>query len=212
MADVGMGDGSGGGSQQNDQRPQRRTSKYVLAAAGLVGVVALVAVALSGTSATSVFDPAAEPTAGLGPISGPRSRPLPLRTLPAFGDGEPVALEGYVGKPLLVNFWATWCAPCVREMPMLRHMSEEMAGQVAFLGVNVQDSPTQAAAFLQELDVAYDQASDPQAEYFRAVGGFGMPTTLLVDRDGVVQYQHTGELTAEQLASLLRAYLDVSPK
>ena len=210
MADFRTGDGSVRPSEQNRQR--RRRPRKLLLTAALAAAVALVAVGLSVASVTTAFNPAAEPEGGLRPLSGSRTRPLPLQTLPAFGDGEPVALREYVGKPLVLNFWATWCAPCVREMPMLRDMSQDASGQVAFLGVNVQDSATKATAFLEELNVEYDQASDPAGEYFRAAGGFGMPTTLLVDRDGVVRYQHTGELSAEQLASLLEAHLDVSPK
>lgn len=133
-----------------------------------------------------------------------------MHTLPAFSDGPAVDVGDYVGAPLVVNFWATWCGPCVREMPMLRDVSSELSGDVRFLGVNVQDSPTQAEEFLDEVGVRYDQAADPEGDYFRAVGGIGMPTTLLVGADGVVRYRHTGELTEQKLRALLREHLAVS--
>lgn len=92
---------------------------------------------------------------------------------------------------------------------MLRDMARETAGQVRFLGVNVKDGPYQAGTFIDDLGVDYDQASDPEAEYLLGVGGFGMPTTLLVDASGLIRYRHTGELEAEQLRLLLQRYLDV---
>lgn len=92
---------------------------------------------------------------------------------------------------------------------MLRDMSEDLAGTVTFLGVNVQDMPTSAEAFIDKLNVEYDQAADPDGAYFRAVGGLGMPTTLLVDENGFVRYRHTGELDADGLRDLLAEHLDV---
>lgn len=146
---------------------------------------------------------------GLGPISGGERTPLPDQTLPAFGDGEPIRLADYRGNPLLVNFWATWCVPCVTEMPVLQQASTQVDGQMRFLGVNVQDSASKAITFLRDVGVTYDQANDPAAEFFRRIEGFGMPTTLLVDADGTIVYRHTGKLDVQQLTGLLRRHLDV---
>lgn len=142
------------------------------------------------------------------PISVDERTPLPDQTLPAFGDGEPVGLAGYRGDRLLVNFWATWCVPYVTDMPAIQQISTQADGEVRFLSVNVQESPTKAVALLREVGVTYDQASDLAAELFRRIGGFGMPTTLLVDADGTIVYRYTGELDTEQLAGLLRRHPD----
>ncbi|MDQ3610000.1 MAG: TlpA family protein disulfide reductase [Actinomycetota bacterium] len=132
---------------------------------------------------------------------------LPRRTLTGFAAGQPVALGGYRGRPLVINFWATWCVPCREEMPALQRVFRESAPEVAFLGVNVQDNPQEAAVFIRQLGVTYDQASDPAGEFLADVRGFGMPTTLLVDGSGTIRYRHTGALRAEQLRALLRTHL-----
>lgn len=195
-----------------DSPPRRRRvpRTFLVAAAiacALVFVLVVVAVTVSADS--NPFETASGDERGLGPVSGAQAEPLPIQTLPGFSDGDPVDVGQYVGDPLLVNFWATWCAPCVREMPMLRDMSEELAGHVTFLGINVQDMPTSAEEFIDELNVEYDQATDPKGDYFRAVGGLGMPTTLLVDEKGLVRYRHTGELDGDGLRDLLREHLGI---
>lgn len=148
---------------------------------------------------------------GLGPVSGAESTPLPDFELEGFGDGAPpVRPTELLGAPLVVNFWATWCAPCVAEMPDLQRTSEETAGRVTFLGVSYRDPDRDAArAFVDELGITYPLAADPSGAFLAEVGGFGMPTTLLVDPDGTIVYRHTGLLDAEQLRGLLDRYLDV---
>ena len=137
---------------------------------------------------------------------------LPPATLEGFAGGEPVDLTSFRGKPLIVNFWAAWCAPCVEEMPDFQQTATELEGEVAFLGVDVQDAPPNAEKFVQRLGVDYPLAIDPQREFHREVNNFGMPTTLFVDPDGIVRYRHTGPLSREELLELLDEYLDVAPE
>lgn len=146
--------------------------------------------------------------AGLGPVSGAESQPLPDGSLEAMGDGESIDPASYRGQPLVVNFWATWCAPCVAEMPELQRVHEAVADDVAFLGVNLQDDTEAAQGFVDELGITYDLATD-DGDYFAAVQGYGMPTTLLVDAGGTVRYRHTGALDGPELRDLLADHLDV---
>lgn len=138
-----------------------------------------------------------------------RRFPLPRETLEGFAGGKDVALADFRGKPLVVNFWATWCAPCVEEMPIFRDVANSSRGKVTFLGVDVQDAPSNAEPFVKKLGIDYPLALDPDGELWRATGSFGMPTTLFVDADGMVVYRHTGALDAEQLRELLRSELGV---
>lgn len=182
---------------------------FVLAAAV---ALALVVGTLARRPVTDVFASPGSgqaPTTLLEPVSGGEARPLPDRTLGGFAGGPAVDLGTYRGTPLLVNFWASWCGPCIEEMPALQQVSTEVSGQVAFLGVDVQDNADNAQAFLEQVGVDYDQASDPAADFFTETGGFGMPTTLLVDAEGVIRYRHTGGVTAEQLRALLNSHLGV---
>lgn len=182
-------------------------------AGAVLGVVAVGtgAVLVDEASVTDRFQPppATTTSSALGSASRAESTPLPALTLSAFGEGRPVAFGDYRGTPLLVNFWATWCPPCVEEMQILQRVAGQADGRVAFLGVNVQDDTQKATAFIRELGVTYDQASDPAAELFTEVRGFGMPTTLLVDASGTIRYRHTGILDDRQLRRLLAVHLGV---
>lgn len=148
---------------------------------------------------------------GLGPVSGAESMALPATELLGFGDdAAPVRLADFRGRPLVVNFWASWCAPCVAEMPELQEVSEAVAGQATVLGVNYRDPDHDAArAFVDELGITYELASDPAGDFLNAVRGIGMPTTLLVDEAGTIVYRHTGILDEDQLSDLLERYLGV---
>lgn len=169
--------------------------------------------ALVVTGLLSRQEGAGPEAAGLGPVSGPESLPLPDVELEGFEEGAaPVRLAEFRGAPLVVNFWATWCAPCVAEMPEFQEVAEDTAGQVTFLGVNYRDPERQAArAFVTELGITYELAADPAGELLAEVGGVGMPTTLFVDADGVVTYRHTGALDIDQLRGLLADQLGVDP-
>ena len=142
-------------------------------------------------------------------LSSTDRTPLPSAVLAGFGGGSEVALEAYRGRPMVINLWATWCAPCVEEMPAFQAVAAAARGEVAFLGVDVQDQPDEAAAFVEELGITYDLAADPRREFATAIGAFGMPTTLLVDPAGTIVYRHTGPLDATRLRRLLAEHLGV---
>lgn len=139
-----------------------------------------------------------------------RRSPLPEQRLDGFGGSPPVDLATYRGKPLVVNFWATWCKPCVDEMPEFQEVAEQANGRVAFLGVNVADGMRQAEPFVKELGITYDLAADPDRRFLDAVEGFGMPTTLFVTPDGTIVYRQTGPLDADGLREGLRSHLGVT--
>jgi cytochrome c biogenesis protein CcmG, thiol:disulfide interchange protein DsbE len=196
-----------------EPRPPRASSAGRTVAVGVALTVAIVGALFTAAALTSGPPaPPGTPPPGegrLGPVSGADATPLPTDTLAGFDDGDVVLLEDYRGRPLVVNFWASWCAPCIAEMPDFQEVFEQSGGRVAFLGVNTQDRLEPAREFVNRLGVTYDLAADPAAEYHQRVRGFGMPTTLLVDADGMIRYRHTGALDADQLRALLAAHLDI---
>jgi cytochrome c biogenesis protein CcmG, thiol:disulfide interchange protein DsbE len=196
--------------------PRRRGSGVrTIALALAVVVVILVGVAYAATRSTG-DDPGAA-ASGEGAVlledrpPATRAFALPPATLEGFADGDPVDLTSFRGTPLVVNFWASWCVPCVNEMPDFQEAAAELEGEVTFLGVDVQDAPPNAEAFVKRLGVDYPLALDPQREFHREVGNFAMPTTLFVDTEGIVRYRHTGPLSRDELVKLLADYLDVTP-
>lgn len=198
----------------------RGASRRTLLLGVVMAVLSLVAVATVAVLARSEGSEAAlqgtTPRAVAGPVpltqrGDPQERfPLPKTTLAAFADGRPVDTSAFRGRPLVVNFWATWCSPCVEEMPAFQQVFEDVGDDVAFLGIDVQDAPRNAEPFVTDLAIAYPLAVDPQATYWRQVGGFAMPTTLFVRPSGTVVYRHTGPLDVEELRGLLASELGVA--
>jgi thiol-disulfide isomerase/thioredoxin len=195
-----------------DAPVRRRSSLRTILVGALAVIALLVGVGLAVDRRTQ--EPA---TAGSGndlPRPGASADPdeafaLPPMTLAGFADGPEVSLADLRGNPSIVNFWATWCAPCVREMPEFKQAADDFGDSVTILGVDVEDAPPNAEPFVERLGIDYPLAIDPQRELYNAVGNFGMPTTLFVDPDGVVQYRHTGPLDAEQLREFAAEHLGV---
>jgi cytochrome c biogenesis protein CcmG, thiol:disulfide interchange protein DsbE len=172
----------------------------------IVGVVVAAAMLQEDPPDEVAFQPDGQT---LGPVSGSEDTPLPDGTLLAFRDDTEVSVHDWVGEPLVVNFWATWCPPCIDEMPDFQEVAEALDGQVTVLGINAQDSADAARHFADDLGITYPLVRDPTAAYFGAVRGFGWPTTLLVDADGMIRYRHTGPLDADRLRELIGEHLGV---
>ncbi len=116
-------------------------------------------------------------------------------------DGVDMTLAEYAGTPVVLNFWATWCPFCIAEMPDFETVSQDTLGDVAFLGVNIQDDPAAAAAMATETGVTYRLTRDPQGAVYAAFGGIGMPTTVFVDADGMIRDVITGQMSEAELRS-----------
>ncbi len=123
-------------------------------------------------------------------------------------DGTKGTFADYRGTPLVVNFFASWCAPCVREMPDLQSVHEELGAKVAFLGMNNQDRASDGQAIAEKAGVTYDLARDPKGDFLSEFGGIVMPTTVFIDADGTVVEVHNGELSAGDLRSEIHKLFD----
>lgn len=163
----------------------------------------------AGRNATDV--PAAASEQVLGQLEAGQA--LPDTELPYLAEDRAGALatSELEGKPAVINFWATWCAFCVEEMPAFERVHDNLAGQVRFVGVDREDNHDKARRLADETGVTYDLVTDDDGSFFRAVQGRGMPTTLLVTADGTIVYRHAGPLTADQLRELLAEHLGVGP-
>jgi peroxiredoxin len=114
--------------------------------------------------------------------------------------GEKVRLSDYEGQVVLVNTWATWCPPCRAEMPALNAYYQNHAAEgFVILAVNAGDTAGDAAAFAQEYGLAFPVILDPQTRLLNELNIHNFPTSILVDRDGVVKDIHIGMLTPEQI-------------
>ncbi|HEY6637770.1 MAG TPA: redoxin family protein [Solirubrobacterales bacterium] len=103
-------------------------------------------------------------------------------------------LEQLRGTPVVVNKWASWCGPCRFEFPWFQSLAEKRGGQIAFLGVNSNDSSGSAETFLSELPLPYPSYSDPDLKIAQDLGGppQAFPTTTFYDRSGKQVFTHPG--------------------
>lgn len=108
-----------------------------------------------------------------------------------------------VGTPVVLNFWASTCAPCLAEMPAFEQVHQELDGDVTFVGVGVADTEEAGRRMVERTGVTYRNARDPRSEIFATYGGIALPRTVLIDGDGTVAATHSGELTADELKDLL---------
>ncbi len=119
--------------------------------------------------------------------------------------GFPVSLDGYRGRIVLMNLWASWCPPCRAEMPDLQRLAHayERDG-IAIVGVNEGESPERAAAFADSLEIHFPIWIDSAQRYGRTYAALGLPTTVILDRRGVIVRAFDGALTFAQMESAVR--------
>jgi cytochrome c biogenesis protein CcmG, thiol:disulfide interchange protein DsbE len=135
---------------------------------------------------------------------GKAAPPLRLPTL----DGGTLDLAALRGRPVVVNFWATWCEPCVREFPLLaRAAAGHRAERLAVVGVLVQDRPDAARAFVRQHGGGWPMGVDADRRTADAWGVVGLPHTVFVRPDGTLAAHQLGELTPATLDRQLTAIL-----
>ncbi|MDQ2934741.1 MAG: TlpA family protein disulfide reductase [Chloroflexota bacterium] len=134
------------------------------------------------------------------------------RDAPAFAlsdlNGSPVRLSDLRGRPVIINFWASWCGPCVREFPLLQHaLKDHSADELTVVGIVFNDRSENARDFMAQMGARWPAAMDPNGEVAQRYGIIGPPESFFVDRKGIVVGHQIGELMArdlrEQLVTLL---------
>ena len=131
--------------------------------------------------------------------------PLVRKEAPAFalqlyGDASRLALADLRGKPVVVNFWASWRIPCSEEPRLLEQGWQAYRGRGAvFVGVNIQDRPDAARAFIREFGKTYPIGPDPDGKISIDYGVYGVPETFFVDKQGRISFKQVGPLTPEML-------------
>ncbi len=147
---------------------------------------------------------AAPALAGCGGSEGGDASGLPdveLMSIDEAADGETTVAASDLQGPALVNLWATWCGPCRAEMPAFQAVADQL-GDVRVVGINEGDSGDEAAAFLDEVGVTFDQYLDPDSAISSELRVSGLPATLVVDSDGNVVDIHSGVLDEAGIVEL----------
>lgn len=137
------------------------------------------------------------------PLVGKEAPNFTLQSL----DGEVVDLSALRGSPVVINFWATWCQPCIYEHPYLIELAKRYEGRAHFLGVIYQDEVANIERFLAQRGDWGKTLVDPAAEAAIAFGVYGAPETFVVDPDGMIVRKITSVIDPRSLSQLLNSML-----
>jgi cytochrome c biogenesis protein CcmG, thiol:disulfide interchange protein DsbE len=199
------------------ERPKRLLRLRLLLQASAVAVVALLLVLLvqrtleKGAGAHLVSDVKAG-TRPFAPefelaVIWPRAETWPTELRRALAD-ERVSPRELRGYPVVMNFWASWCAPCKSEAPRLNASAKAYAGRVVFLGVDVQDFESDALRFLERYETNYVSVRDGGDSTYGAYGLTGLPETYFLDREGRVIAHSLGEISEAELEAGIAAAIE----
>jgi len=111
--------------------------------------------------------------------------------------GNPVSLNQYKGQVVLLNFWASWCTPCVREMPLLNDISQRYAKDVQSLFINVGESKGTIREFMEHHQFDFDVVVDATGKISGKYNVMGLPATMIIDREGNLNRILWGELSED---------------
>jgi cytochrome c biogenesis protein CcmG/thiol:disulfide interchange protein DsbE len=181
-----------------DRRPLR-----ALAIIGIVAI-ALIALLLLFVPLGSTDPETESKVVGGHPLFGEPAPEIDLLTL----DGDRVSLSELRGRPVLINFWATWCLPCREEFPLMVSAYEQHAADdLEILGVVHDDTVDGARAFAEDMGADWPMLDDADDVAWNDYTGLGMPTSFFVDADGIVRAFSLGGFTERGLASQLETIL-----
>lgn len=130
--------------------------------------------------------------------------------LPELERNGVVEYASYSDRPLVINFFASWCPFCIAEMPDFERVHELLGDDVAFLGVSQSDPRNASIDLAHETGITYDTAIDERGEFFHAVGGVGMPTTIFVRPGGEIAEVWVGPLDADALRELVAEHFGIT--
>ncbi len=184
---------------------------FLVAGFAAFGVLAgLLITLLSPTNAT-IPAPLGTPTTRILRVE----QPAPNFTLDSLDGTRQVTLNTLKGKRLLINFWASWCTPCIRETPDLvkayARLKDEGAQDVEFLGVSTKDDLAAARAFAEANHVNYPLLFDKTGLVSETYWAFGLPTTVFVDATGKVYKTHIGLITTDDVVAQFGEMSKIAP-
>lgn len=118
-------------------------------------------------------------------------------------EGEQIVFSEFSDQPVVLNFFASWCATCIAELPDFETVSNNLDSDVEFLGLATTDRAEASNELIEATGVTFDVGRDPTGEIFSIFQGLGMPTTVFINADGTVANVHTGVLNAEALTDII---------
>ena len=188
---------------QESERKNKRRRRIVIFC-----VVSIINVGLLVLLLTQLLTPA--PQADSDPLVGHSAPNFSLAMLESHSSQSTLALSNFKGKPVVLNFWASWCDPCKEEAPLLENSWKQAQAQgkdVVFLGIDYQDPNNNGLSFLKLYSITYPTALDANGSAAMKYGVTSLPQTIFIGRNGSVVSRVPRELTAQALSSNLQLIL-----
>lgn len=134
------------------------------------------------------------------PVIGAAAIPFELKTL----EGKSAGLETFRGKPLVINFFASWCDPCREEMPLINELAAKAGGSYQVLGIAVEDTRAAVIEYAKEAKLVFPIALDLNSTVKRGYRIFGPPATFFVDGQGIIRDVVLGPITSDRVKEAVR--------
>ncbi len=181
--------------------------RWLLFVAVAFGLLAAGLHQMSKSALTASPMPGSLPAAenGVGPQEGQHTFPAPDFRFASL-DGQAIGPRDYSGEVVLVELWATWCGPCRLQAKYLEQLHEELEGQgVRFLAISVGEDEATVREYVERKPFPYPVLLDPEDSLGQRYQIIGLPTVMIVDRQGAVSFLETGVSDAKRLRQALRA-------
>jgi cytochrome c biogenesis protein CcmG/thiol:disulfide interchange protein DsbE len=136
-------------------------------------------------------------------------KPIPEFNL-ILRSGENITNKSILGKPVIINFWASWCPPCREEMPLLEKIYQENKDKIILVGINLDDSEATVDEYLDEYQLTFPVGIDQSGKVSTIFYARSLPVTFFFDREGIMRAQHLGMLT-ESLTAKYLATIGINP-
>ena len=169
-------------------------------------VVSLLNVGLLALILTQLLTPATHSVSD--PLVGHAAPNFSLEMLHSDFGKSALSLSNFKGKPIVLNFWASWCQPCKDELPLLENAWKQMQAQkkdIVFLGIDFQESSSDATSFLQQYGITYLAGLDINGSIASKYRVTSLPQTIFISRDGSITSREPQELTAQELSRNLQS-------
>ena len=177
----------------------------------------LIALAGAGVALAALFALLAIGLINRSPVTGRSGltrvgKPAPEISMPLLGGGK-FELSAHLGSPIVINFWASWCPPCRQESPLLERTWRAYADRgVLFVGVDIQDDPEDALAYVDEFDLTFPNGMDRDGKITVDYGVIGLPVTFFIGAKGIVEGRFVGALREDRLVGWVEALIVGMPR
>ena len=212
-----VGDAAGTPEPAAGERPSRKAAWLAMGAVALAlaliwvapGVNKASSTAQSGLTITGSTGDTAAANSGEPDDAVAEGKPAPLQFTLKDMNGVDVKLASFKGKVILINFWATWCPPCQKEIPDLVDLQQQYSKDLVVLGISIDDPLEKLKPYATAKHVNYPMLMGKDRQDVEDAYGpfFGIPVSVFIDRDGKIWKRHSGAATREQFESEIKALL-----